>query len=109
MSNSIVNALNLYDNVNIVGVASSFDETYLLINKYKHIDLFTLDINIGNNNGLDLIEILRNRYPKSFILMISGEGSLVNLDKAINRGANDFLVKPFSVEELKKKLALLLK
>jgi len=71
------------------------------INKNKY-DLIITDINMPIMNGEELIKRIREKYSidELPILVVSGnnENSLI---KCLKLGANDFIKKPFSAEELK--------
>ncbi len=63
-------------------------------------DMFLLDINVPNIDGFELVEYLRsvkNSTPVIFITALSG---IKNLQKGFELGANDYLKKPFDLEEL---------
>lgn len=62
-------------------------------------DVVFLDIELGDGNGLQLIKHMKEKNPKSRIIIVSGHGSTENVKKAIAEGANGFLAKPFSVDK----------
>ncbi|MCP4523044.1 MAG: response regulator transcription factor [Candidatus Gracilibacteria bacterium] len=66
-------------------------------------DIILVDINLGNlnqKNGLDIIEILRKKEIMVPIIVISGYNDIELIDKAFCLGANDYLTKPFRLQEL---------
>jgi len=64
-----------------------------------------LDLRLGSDNGLQLLQSLRQRLPKARIVMLTGFGSIATAVEAIKRGADDYRVKPASVAELLSALA----
>lgn len=84
----------------IVEASSGFEALRLL--PRDHIDLLLTDINMPDINGLELISYLRNNpnYRTIPIFIISTEGSLKDIEKGKQLGANEYLVKPFSPEKL---------
>ena len=73
----------------------------------KKPDLFILDINMPEVSGLDMIEFLRRR-PESKnvpILMLSSEAADSTVDRAIELGADSYVMKPVTIEELEKAMA----
>jgi len=70
-----------------------------------------LDLYLPDSSGFDAIESIRNRDADFAIpiLVVSGEADKEEIVKAADLGANDYLVKPFKVSELEKKLSTLLK
>ncbi len=70
-------------------------------------DLIILDLNMPEVSGLDMIEFLRRR-PESKelpIVMLSSESTDVVVDKALSLGADAYIMKPVTVEELEKAMA----
>lgn len=67
-------------------------------------DLFLLDINMPEVSGLDMIEFLRRR-PESKdlpIIMLSSEAADSMVDRALELGADDYVMKPVTIDELEK-------
>jgi FixJ family two-component response regulator len=58
-----------------------------------------LDVELPDINGLDLQRLLRDRYHPP-IVFITGHGDIPSSVRAIKDGAVDFLVKPFSQQDL---------
>ncbi len=69
-------------------------------------DLLLLDINMPEVSGLDMLEFLRRRpeWKKLPILMLSTEAADVTVDKALALGADGYVSKPVTIEELEKAL-----
>ena len=73
----------------------------------KQKDLIISDIMMPGISGLSLISVLRNVHLCSTpIILMSVLNNQSLLDAAIAAGANDFIPKPFTVEELKAKIKL---
>lgn len=51
-------------------------------------------------DGFSLLEEAREKYPQMTILMISGEGHIPDVVRAIRQGASDFIEKPVEPEQL---------
>lgn len=62
----------------------------------RRFDVVLLDIRMPGESGLDALERLSDQAPDTAVLIVSGEGSLENALKAGQRGAFDFVEKPFS-------------
>jgi CheY-like chemotaxis protein len=70
----------------------------------EHPDIFVLDINMPEFTGLDLLEYLR-RHPKGKqlpVVMLSSEAADVTVDEAMVLGADSYVMKPVTLEELEK-------
>lgn len=73
----------------------------------KKPDLIVIDVNMPEISGLDMIEFLRRR-PESKelpIIMLSSEADEATIDKAMALGADTYILKPATVEELEKAMA----
>jgi DNA-binding response OmpR family regulator len=73
----------------------------------KRPDLMLLDINMPEVSGLDLLEFLRrrNEWKDLPILMLSTEAADVTVDRAMKLGADGYITKPVTIEELEKAMA----
>ncbi|HZJ87283.1 MAG TPA: response regulator, partial [Erysipelothrix sp.] len=70
--------------------------------KLEAVDLFILDIMLPQDDGLTIIKHLKNHpdYRDLPIIMLTAKGSELDKVKALNLGADDYVVKPFGVLEL---------
>jgi CheY-like chemotaxis protein len=67
-------------------------------------DLLVLDINMPEVTGLDFLEFLRRRpeWKDLPVVMLSTEAADVTVDQAVELGADGYLMKPITLEELDK-------
>lgn len=63
-------------------------------------EVFVLDRLIHREDSADLLLLLRSRFPDSRILFLSAIGSSQEKIRLLNAGADDYLSKPFAIEEL---------
>ena len=65
-------------------------------------DVLILDINMPEVSGLDLLEFLRRRpeWKNLPVVMLSSEAADVTVDEAMELGADGYVMKPVSLEEL---------
>ncbi len=77
----------------------------------SHPDLMILDINMPEVSGLDLLEFVRRRreWKDLPVLMLSTEAADVTVDRAMALGANGYVTKPVTIEELQRALDSALK
>jgi len=70
-------------------------------------DLLILDINMPEVSGLDMVEFLRRRVETKDlpIVMLSSEAADTMVDKALELGADSYVMKPVTIEELEKAMA----
>jgi NtrC-family two-component system response regulator AlgB len=70
-------------------------------------DAVLLDLNLGADNGLDLLADLQKQIPEIPVVMVTAQGSVKTAVEAMRRGAVDFLEKPFGREQFLTVLARL--
>jgi DNA-binding response OmpR family regulator len=88
---------------NVCEVAPDYSTAYQKVSVYRY-DCIILDITLPQGNGLDIINLVKaNRYPDG-ILIISAKNSLDDRLQGLDRGADDYLTKPFHLSELKARL-----
>lgn len=63
-------------------------------------DVALIDIQLPDGNGLDYMAELRQKFPKTQIIILTGQACIDNAIKATEKGAFQFLTKPFDVKEL---------
>ena len=72
-------------------------------------DLMVLDINMPKLDGLDLLEKIRKDGIEIPALMLSARGDKVDISQGLKLGADDYMTKPFSIEELVLRVKAILK
>jgi DNA-binding response OmpR family regulator len=77
-----------------------------LISSY---DIILLDIMLPGKDGLEVCRELRDRRIITPILMLTARDTLEDRVKGLDTGADDYLVKPFEVEELRARIRALLR
>ena len=72
-------------------------------------DLILLDVNMPGMNGLECVKALREARlgPEMKVMMVTTEADHSFITKALDNGADEFLMKPFTAQSLREKLALL--
>jgi DNA-binding response OmpR family regulator len=70
-------------------------------------DLLILDINMPEVSGLDMLEFVRRRkeWKTMPVIMLSSEAADVTVDQAMQLGADGYVMKPVTIEELEKVMA----
>lgn len=64
----------------------------------RKLDFALIDLRLGDQSGLELIEPLRSASPDMRIVLITGYASIATAVAAIKRGADDYLIKPASAD-----------
>jgi signal transduction histidine kinase len=68
-------------------------------------DLVLTDLRLEDGDGLEVLKAVRERYPETVTIMLTGYASLESAIQALRAGAYDYLVKPSEVEELRATVA----
>lgn len=72
-------------------------------------DAVVLDLQLPDRHGLALLADLRNAGNRTPVLVLTAQGSLQDRVRGLNVGADDFLSKPFAIEELEARLTALVR
>ncbi len=91
-------------------VDSAFDgeEALLYIGQYKY-DIIILDIMLPKINGLDVLKRVRDNKIDTPIIMLTAKSTTEDKIHGLDLGADDYLPKPFVVEELLARIRALLR
>ena len=65
-----------------------------------HYDLILLDVMMPKMNGFDVCKHLRNSKPDVPILMLTAKGTMSDKTQGFDSGADDYIVKPFDIQEV---------
>jgi len=78
----------------------------ILAESYNDIDLVLLDWNMPGKTGFEVLqEIKENEDFKNIpVMMVTTEGHKTSIVAAVRAGADNYLVKPFTVDELESKI-----
>jgi len=79
---------------------------WLLTEKY---DLLLLDLNLPGRDGMDLLKTLREQDRETRVLILSARSRISDKVEGLDCGANDYLVKPYELDELSARVRALLR
>ncbi|MGF7049875.1 two-component system response regulator YesN [Paenibacillus sp. DS2015] len=71
----------------------------------EHPDIAFIDINMPFMNGMDLVIQIKERYPLTSVLLVTGHSEFEYARQAVKIGVDDYILKPFDEEELLMALA----
>jgi DNA-binding NtrC family response regulator len=80
--------------------AFSAEEALENLQANENIDVIVLDIKMPGMNGIDALKEIKKKSPLVEVIMLTGHASIELAIDAMKLGANDFLMKPFDIEEL---------
>lgn len=72
-----------------------------------HYDLVLLDLGLPSMDGMDVLGNIRQHSPDSAVLVVTGRAQLEERVRCLNMGADDCLVKPFALSELRARVGAL--
>jgi DNA-binding response OmpR family regulator len=84
------------------------DEGYLSASNDDY-DLIILDVMLPSLSGIEIAQKLRSESNHTRILMLTAKERLADKVRGLNTGADDYMVKPFSFEELLARVRALLR
>ncbi|MBN2146147.1 MAG: response regulator [Anaerolineales bacterium] len=93
--------LSLYSELEVVALAQNGLQAVELADEYQP-DLAFMDVNMPEMDGLTAVRKIKETHPDMVFIMISAERDSKILKEAITGGAIDYLVKPFTDEDLDK-------
>ncbi|MCA9619018.1 MAG: response regulator [Myxococcales bacterium] len=75
----------------------------------NEIDLAMVDWNMPVMNGIDFVEAVRkeNKHDAMRVVMVTTESGPEQMIRALQAGANEYIMKPFTDEVLRAKLTIL--
>ena len=74
--------------------------TALALSKSQSFDVVLLDVMLPGVDGFEVTRQLRSRKEDVGVLMLTARDTLQDVVKGLDAGADDYLTKPFSFEEL---------
>ncbi len=63
-------------------------------------NVLLLDMKLKDMNGMDILKQVKKKRPKLYVIVITGYSTVENAVKAMKLGANDYLSKPFSDDDI---------
>jgi len=83
-----------------VNLASTGEEALENIRKEDY-DIILSDVRMPNMDGMELLKTTRNFLPDAKVVMMTAYGTVQNAVEAMKLGAYDYVMKPFSIDEIK--------
>jgi len=98
----------LHDEAYAVDTASTGEEarTLALVNEYDGI---ILDLELGDRHGFEILQELRRNGRPTPVLLYSGRADTESIVRGLDAGADDYVVKPVSNEELRARVRTLVR
>ena len=66
----------------------------------RQYDLVLTDLRLPNGSGMDVLDYAKRKNPESQVIMMTAYATTENAIEAMKRGAYDYIIKPFKVDEV---------
>ncbi|MEJ2660304.1 MAG: response regulator [Desulfobacteraceae bacterium] len=70
----------------------------------KEFDLLVADLRLPDMNGMDVIKMVKEKYPRTEVVVITGYSSVGSVVTSMQLGAYDYLPKPFTEDQIKESI-----
>ncbi len=90
-----------YDNLMEFHEAANGDEALAILKK-NHVDLVIMDLQMGQSDSINLIELISIKHAQAYILVFSMLPEKIYARRVLKAGASGFLPKESKNEEIKK-------
>lgn len=99
LSDGLMAMISAVPGFTVMGKAADGEE---LLEKLRHktVDVLLLDINMPRLNGLEVLPMLRERYPQLGIIMLSINNTRSHITRANQLGASGYLTKGSDQQEI---------
>ncbi len=92
-----------------VDVASNGEEGLQLASHMKYDDLIVLDIMLPKMDGREVLKKIRSMDIQTAVILLTAKDSDSDIVRGLNLGADDYLTKPFSFNELLARIRAILR
>ena len=72
----------------------------------KEFKIVVTDIRMDNIDGIQVLEFVRKKWPNTKVIMITGYAMIPLAREAMEKGAIDFIAKPFQPDDLRKAISI---
>jgi DNA-binding NtrC family response regulator len=71
----------------------------------KEFDIVVTDIRMDEIDGMEVLDFVAQRWPRTKVVMITGYAMMALARQAMEKGAFDFIAKPFKPDDLRRVIA----
>ena len=89
--------------LNII-TAFSGEEALERLNINRNTDVVILDVKMPGMNGIETLAKIRNQFPLTEVIMLTGHATVESAIEGMKLGAFDYLMKPCEIEQLMAKV-----
>ncbi len=66
----------------------------------RYFNIAIVDLKMPKMGGMELLEVMKERYPQTLVVILTGYGTIKNAVEAMKKGAHSYLIKPFRPDEI---------
>lgn len=70
----------------------------------QEFDLILLDLRLGDMDGIDILQEIKQRWPATEVMLLTAHGSINSAIAALRHGAFDYLLKPAQVNDIRERV-----
>lgn len=83
----------------LVTLAGSYNEATTKLNT-EQFDIVLSDVKMPETNGFELLKEIKNKWPQTAVIMMTGYGDAYTVKEALMLGADEYVTKPFKSHEI---------
>ena len=83
----------------LVTLAGSYTEATVKLNS-EQFDIVLSDVKMPETNGFELLKEIKNKWPQTAVIMMTGYGDAYTVKEALMLGADEYVTKPFKSHEI---------
>jgi len=100
MRNGIISLLSNEPTINIIAESSSGSKVLNLLKTAPMPDIIITDITLADMNGIELTTIIKARYPKIKVIILTTLDHENYVSQSLDAGASGYLLKNVNIEEV---------
>lgn len=87
------------EDTSLIGIAENGMEAIEMVNQY-HPEFIFSEVQLGKENGIDICKAIKKNYPATTIFIVSNYRNVNLVNKAMQAGMENYLLKPLSASNL---------
>lgn len=100
----LTDMLNKLENTKLTHLYNGNEAVNFVSNKSFKADLILLDWEMPELNGIDALSQIRKLHKEIPVIMVTSKNSMQDISEAMERGATDYIMKPFTKDILINKI-----
>ncbi|QKS70118.1 response regulator transcription factor [Paenalkalicoccus suaedae] len=98
-----------YEGYQVTTVHDGLEAWQLMTDKDQQFHLFILDVMLPGLSGMELLRRIRREENTTPVLMLTARDAIVDKVTGLDQGADDYMTKPFEIEELLARIRVLVR